>query len=303
MLYTLPVPFVIGPVVYSFPAPPPGRRRTLRMQTDERQASLPAALQEIALPRRLERLAELACNLWWTWNPSAQGVFKHIDPSLWDDTYHNPVKFLRQAPRKTLNAAVHNKAVLELYDHTLAAFDASMHPPATWFSRTHPDQPDHLIAYFSTEFGLHDSFPIYAGGLGILSGDHAKEASDLGLPFVGVGFLYEEGYFHQRIMHEGKQEAYYNTLHMSHAPVLPVYNEQGAEVLIDVDLPGRRVYARIWKIQVGRIPLYLMDTDIPHNNAGDRKLTARLYGGDQETRISQEILLGIGGGRAPARPG
>src|SRR5713226_7757619 len=128
----------------SFPAASPGKRRTLRMQTDERQASLPAALQEIALPRRLERLAELACNLWWTWHPSAQGVFKHMDPSLWDDTYHNPVKFLRQAPRKTLNAAVQNKAVLELYDHTLAAFDSYMRPASTWYSRTHPDRLDHL---------------------------------------------------------------------------------------------------------------------------------------------------------------
>ena len=268
------------------------------MLTDERQASLPAALQEVALPRRLERLAELACNLWWTWHPSAQGLFKHIDPSLWDDTYHNPVKFLRQAQRKTLNAAVHNKAVLELYDHTVAAFDTYMHPASTWYSRTHPDQLEHLIAYFSTEFGLHESFPTYAGGLGILSGDHAKEASDLGLPFVGIGFLYNQGYFSQKITEDGWQEAAYSRYSFEDVPVIPFANEQGQPLLVSVELPGRTLHARVWRIQVGRIPLILLDSDIEQNAPTDRDLTARVYGGDLDTRISQEIVLGIGGVRA-----
>src|SRR5260370_12735240 len=170
-------------------------------------------------------------------------------------------------------------------------------PGETWFSRTFPELIDHTVAYFSAEFGLDESLPMYSGGLGILSGDHAKEASDLGLPYVGVGILYSEGYFQQHITREGAQEALYNVLHFSEAPVLPVYNENGAEVMISVDLPGRPVYARLRKVQVGRIPLYLLDTDIPHNSESDRKLTAQLYGGDHETRISQEILLGIGGVR------
>src|SRR5260370_35556791 len=176
-------------------------------------------------------------------------------------------------------------------------------PGETLFSRTFPELIDHTVAYFSAEFGLDESLPIYSGGLGILSGDHAKEASELGLPYVGVGILYSEGYFQQHITREGAQEALYNVLHFSEAPVLPVYNENGAEGMISVDLPGRPVYARLWKVQLGRIPLYLLDTDIPHNSESDRKLTAQLYGGDQETRISQEILLGIGGVRAFRAPG
>jgi starch phosphorylase len=269
------------------------------MLTDERLATLPAALQEVALPRRLERLSELACNLWWTWHPSVQGVFKLIEPTLWLETYNNPVKFLRQVKRKSLNAAVHNKKVLELYDHMVAAFDAYMHPATgTWFSKTHPDEADHLIAYFSTEFGLHESFPTYAGGLGILSGDHAKEASDLGLPFVGVGFLYNQGYFSQKITEDGWQEAGYSRYSFDDVPVIPFTDEHGGPLLISVDLPGRTLHARVWRIQVGRIALILLDSDIEQNAPADRDLTARVYGGDLDTRISQEIVLGIGGVRA-----
>src|SRR5258708_340480 len=257
------------------------------------------------LPSRINRLHELVYNVWWSWHPEACALYSSLDPDLWEQAGHNPVRFLIKARPQVFENAAKDAGYLQRYDSIFSKFDAYLHPRPgdTWFARTYPDLADHPIAYFSAEFGLHESLPIYSGGLGILSGDHAKEASDLGLPFAGVGFLYEEGYFHQRIMHEGKQEAYYDTLHMSQAPVLPVYNEQGAEVLIDVDLPGRRVYARIWKIQVGRIPLYLMDTDIPHNNFVDRKLPAPVHSGDQETRISQEILLGIGGGRPPRAPG
>ena len=268
------------------------------MLTDARPATVPTILQEVALPRRLERLSELACNLWWTWHPSAQGVFKLIDPSLWIETYHNPVKFLRQVKRKSLNAAVHNKRVLELYDHTLAAFDAYMRPSSTWYAHAHPDHADHLIAYFSTEFGLHESFPTYAGGLGVLSGDHAKEASDLGLPFVGVGFLYNQGYFSQKITEDGWQEAAYSRYSFEDVPVIPLTDETGGPLLVTVDLPGRALHARVWRIQVGRIPLILLDSDIEQNAPADRDLTARVYGGDLDTRISQEIVLGIGGVRA-----
>ena len=252
------------------------------------------------LPSRISRLQELAYNLWWSWHPEARALFSSLDPALWEQAGHNPVRLLSELQPQVLENAALDPTYLQQYDSALNEFDEYMHPRPgeTWFSRTFPELIDHTVAYFSAEFGLDESLPIYSGGLGILSGDHAKEASELGLPYVGVGILYSEGYFQQHITREGAQEALYNVLHFSEAPVLPVYNENGAEVMISVDLPGRPVYARLWKVQVGRIPLYLMDTDVPHNGESDRKLTAQLYGGDQETRISQEILLGIGGVRA-----
>ena len=268
------------------------------MTNDANGRAISAALQDVALPRRLERMSELACNLWWSWHPEAWELFKEIDHTLWEATYHNPVKFLRQVKRKALNAAVHSRRVLELYDRTLAAFDAYLHEGRTWYAATHGDRLDHTIAYFSTEFGLHESFPTYAGGLGILSGDHAKEASDLGLPFVGVGFLYNQGYFSQHITEDGWQEADYSRYSFEDVPALPYTNDEGVPYTVAVDLPGRTLHARIWRIQVGRIPLILLDSDVPQNAPNDRDLTARVYGGDLDTRISQEIVLGIGGVRA-----
>ena len=265
-------------------------------ETNGRAAS--ALLEDVSLPRRLERMSELACNLWWSWHPEAQELFEEIDRPLWEAVYHNPVKFLRQVKRKALNAAVHNRRVLETYDRTMAAFDAYMGETRPWFARQHPDQANHTIAYFSTEFGLHESFPTYAGGLGILSGDHAKEASDLGLPFVGVGFLYNQGYFSQHITEDGWQEAGYSRYSFEDVPVIPYLDEQGRHQMIAVDLPGRTLHARIWRIQVGRISLILLDSDVATNQPNDRDLTARVYGGDLDTRISQEIVLGIGGVRA-----
>jgi glycogen phosphorylase len=252
------------------------------------------------LPSRISRLHELAYNLWWSWHPEACALFSSLDRDLWELVKHNPVRLLSELKPQVLEKASQDPEYLPRYDSMLNEFDEYMHPRPgeTWFSRTYPDLINHTIAYFSAEFGLDESLPIYSGGLGILSGDHAKEASDLDLPYLGVGMLYAEGYFQQRITRDGKQEAFYDVLHFSEASVLPVYDEKGAEVMINVDLPGRLLYARLWKVQVGRIPLYLMDTDVPHNSESDRKLTARLYGGDIETRISQEILLGIGGVRA-----
>jgi len=259
----------------------------------------------VSLPRRIERLSELAFNLWWVWHSEAQELFKAIDEPLWDECHHNSVKFLRLVKRKSLNAAIHNKRCLDLYDKTMAAFDAYMKPSSTWFSRTYVEGSErgaefanHIIAYFSTEFGLHESFPTYAGGLGILSGDHAKEASDLGLPFVGVGFLYNQGYFSQHITEDGWQEAGYRRYSFEDMPVIPLLNKDDKPLMITVDLPGRTLFARVWGIQVGRVLLILLDSDVEQNAAGDRDLTARVYGGDLDTRIAQEIILGIGGVRA-----
>jgi starch phosphorylase len=248
----------------------------------------------------IERLEELAYNLWWSWNSSARALYRRIDPQLWQLANHNPVRFLHDVGQRHLDRAANDVAFVADYDQVMAAFDAYMNAPAeaTWFGRTYPDAGSQLIAYFSAEFGLHESLPIYSGGLGILAGDHCKTASDLGLPFVGVGFLYPQGYFQQRIDAGGHQEAIYEKLDFSMVPARPALDAKGQHILVSVDLPGRKVYAKVWRIQVGRVPIYLMDTDVEQNDPGDRELSARLYGGDQQLRISQEVMLGIGGVRA-----
>jgi glycogen phosphorylase len=252
------------------------------------------------MPARISRLYELAYNLWWSWHPEARTLYKDLDPKLWESVGHSPVRFLSEVEPAVLERAAKDASYLERYDSILAAFDRYMHPrpEETWFSRTYPELRERPIAYFSAEFGLHEALPIYSGGLGILSGDHCKEASDLDLPFVGVGFLYPQGYFRQRITREGVQEAFYDKLHFSEVPVVPAVGPDGNEVMISVDLPGRKIHAKVWKLQTGRIPLYLMDTDVTPNAPADRELSARLYGGDRDMRISQEIVLGIGGVRA-----
>jgi glycogen phosphorylase len=260
------------------------------------------------MPPRISRLYELAYNLWWSWHAEARALYRMLDGDLWEEVGHNPVRFLSEVGPRQLEAAANDGEYLRRYDAVLRDFDGYMHPRAdgTWFARACRGVINHArteinhaltIAYFSAEFGLNEALPIYSGGLGILSGDHCKEASDLGLPFVGVGFLYPQGYFTQRITREGVQEASYDKLHFSEAPATPACDAAGNEVMISVELPGRRIHAKVWKVQVGRIPLYLMDTDVPPNAPADRELSARLYGGDREMRIAQEIVLGIGGVR------
>ena len=250
------------------------------------------------LPRRISQLAELSHNLWWSWHPRAQRLFRRLDKSLWDSVNHNPVKFLNTVPRTTLNAALRDRWFLNQYDRTVEAFNSYMSGTDTWFSETYPELPDTCIAYFSPEFGLHESLPIYAGGLGVLSGDHSKEASDLGLPLVGVGFIYQQGYFHQRITEDGWQEAYWESVDSADQAVVRAVDTAGNEVTVRVALPGREVAVTVWKLNVGRTPLYLMDTNLPENSTTDRELTARLYSSDLDVRIAQEIVLGIGGVRA-----
>lgn len=251
-------------------------------------------------PEPIARLSELAYNLWWSWNPQAQDLYRNIDAALWEEVNHNPVLFLRKAHQQDLDRVAENPDYLEQYQEVCDAFDAYMDPPArsTWYERTYPGMGNQIIAYFSAEFGLHESLPIYSGGLGILSGDHCKTASDLGLPFVGVGFIYPQGYFQQKIDQEGRQQAIYEKLDFGEVAATPALGADGKQVIVDVDLPGRKVYAKLWRVQVGRIPVYLLDTDVPANAPEDRELSARLYGGDHQMRISQEIVLGIGGVRA-----
>jgi starch phosphorylase len=257
------------------------------------------------LPKRIARLGDLAYNLWWTWQPEAQRLFRVLDRPLWDTVYHNPVKMLRQAQRKRLTAAAKDRRFLALYDKIVAQFDAYMSAkpgdkrPKTWFEQYDKawDAKKGPIAYFSFEFGLHEVLPMYAGGLGILAADHLKEASDMGLPLLGVGFLYLQGYFRQRITEDGWQEAEYDNFDFEQLPIMPVHDANGDPLVISIDLPKRPVYLHVWRAQVGRVPLYLLDSDLPENTQSDRHLTQRLYSPDPDTRIDQEVLLGIGGVR------
>jgi len=251
-----------------------------------------------SLPRRIKRLEELAFNLWWVWHPEAQRLFREIDDLLWENTYHNPVAFLRDCDRSRLNAVTHDRYFLDQYDQVMREFDRYMNENDTWFSKKYPELSDELMAYFSFEFGLHESLMVYAGGLGILSGDHLKEASDLGIPLVGVGFVYTYGYFSQRISEDGWQQAENVPIDFDALPLIRLMDENDEPIKISIDLPGRKVCARIYELNVGRVKLYLLHTNIPDNDPNDRQLTDSLYISDLELRISQEILLGMGGIRA-----
>jgi starch phosphorylase len=254
-----------------------------------------------SVPQRLRRLPELAHNLFWTWQPEARRLFSRLDPELWESTEHNPVRLLSET--KLLEAAAGDADFVDAYHQVLKDFDDYLHDRETWMGYAYPDLVDGrsqgpLVAYFSAEFGLHESLPIYSGGLGVLAGDHVKSASDLGLPLVGVGLLYAQGFFRQRIDGEGWQREVYDPFHPDQRPVQPAFDPDGGEVLVTVELPGRELYLKVWRVEVGRSNVLLLDADIPENTDEDRHITARLYGGDNRTRIAQEVILGIGGVRA-----
>ncbi|GAB6157152.1 glycosyltransferase family 1 protein [Desulfotomaculum varum] len=249
------------------------------------------------LPERISRLKELSYNLWFSWHPEAQELFRRLDETAWENYNHNPVKMLLQVKSDSLERAAADPDYLALYDKVFDALERYMND-AGWFKTNYPHLVDKPVAYFSAEFGLHESLPIYSGGLGVLAGDHCKAASDLGVPLVGVGLLYKQGYFTQRINREGWQEAHYPYQNYNEMPVKPALDREGKEIIVGVELPGRTVYLKVWQVQVGRVTIYLMDADITLNNRHDRQLTAQLYGGNKDTRIAQEMLLGIGGVRA-----
>ena len=247
------------------------------------------------LPKRIGKLSEIANNLWWSWNTEFLRLFKIIDRDLWETCEKNPVKFLKRVSQDRLEAVVENTDFLREYDRLAKEFDDYITSKNTWFSNKYPENKKDLIAYFSAEYGLDQTIPIYSGGLGILSGDHLKSASDLGVPLVAVGLLYKNGYFHQKINGNGEQETEYNNIELSNLPINPVKDENGEELKIYVKFEKRKVYLKVWQINVGRIKLYLLDSDIDENTPEDREVTLRLYGGDQEMRIKQEIILGMGG--------
>jgi starch phosphorylase len=252
------------------------------------------------LPERINRLQELANNLWWSWHPQARELFRTLDYPLWRLSGHNPVKQLREIDANKLAAAASDPAFLNLYDAVMSAFDADTSDRDSWFSAKYPNVLDGPVAYFSMEFAIHNSLPIYAGGLGILAGDLCKEASDLGLPLVGIGFMYPQGYFHQHISAEGWQEETYQQLDFDEAPITPmnpVTRSKWCGPLIQVKLGDRPFYIGVWHVRLGRNGLYLLCCDVEGNMPQDQQLCARLYTADQEQRIQQEIVLGIGGVR------
>jgi len=246
-----------------------------------------------ALPKPLSRLRELAYNLWWCWNPDGFDLFRRLDVDLWEQVEHNPVRLLSTISQARLEQAAKDRAYLAQLDRVMDGLYVYM-SQRTWFDEHYPDAKNGTIAYFSMEFGLHESMPIYAGGLGVLAGDHLKSASDLGLPVVGVGLLYRQGYFHQYLTSDGWQLEDYPHYEFHQLPVTPQRGAQGEPVRVQVELRGRTVVAQVWRCQVGRVPLYLLDTDVPENRAEDRQVTGQLYGGDREMRIRQEVVLGVG---------
>ena len=247
------------------------------------------------LPKRIEKLSEIANNLWWSWNTEFLRLFKIIDRDLWENCQKNPVKCLKLVSQEKLEQVAKNTEFLKEYDKLAKQFEDYMNSKNTWFSNKYPENKNDLIAYFSAEYGLDQTIPIYSGGLGILSGDHLKSASDLGIPLVAVGLLYKNGYFHQKINGYGDQNEEYNNIELSNLPINPVKDEKGEDLTIYVKLEKRKLYLKVWQINVGRIKLYLLDSDIEKNKPEDREITLRLYGGDQEMRIKQEIVLGMGG--------
>ncbi|MDX1972475.1 MAG: alpha-glucan family phosphorylase [Candidatus Sumerlaeia bacterium] len=252
------------------------------------------------IPKELEGLEELSYNLWWAWNPNARALFRSIHEPTWIKSMGNPVRFMSLIHQNDLNNAAKSHDVMTKYKQVMDDYKEYMSGKNSWYTREYKKRgaKKELFAYFSAEFGLHECLPIYSGGLGVLAGDHCKSASDIGIPFVAVGLLYREGYFVQRINAEGQQVAEYPRYSWSNLPVRPVEDVNGNPAQVTVEITGRHVHAKVWKVQVGRISLYLLDTDIEANNETDRRITARLYGGGEDLRIQQEILLGIGGVRA-----
>lgn len=245
-----------------------------------------------------EKLTELAGNLWWSWQPEVTAIFREIDPILWSDLGHNPLLLLREYPPDKLEVRARDEVLHSRIHGAYRRWQEYMTSTGTW-GDTHAGVLGHRpAAYFSAEFGLHESLRIYSGGLGVLAGDHLKSASDLGIPLVGVGLFYHEGYFSQLIDKEGWQQEEYTFAEPADLPLRPALDDQGGQVEISVETRSGTIAAKVWRVDVGRVPLFLLDTNVPRNTEEDRKLTARLYGGDQRTRIRQEIMLGIGGVRA-----
>jgi len=250
------------------------------------------------IPARLERLKELANDLLYSWDREARSLFYRLDNTLWESCGHNPKVFLRRINQDKLDHASEDRVFMQDFNRVLSSYDSYLEEDSNSVVNDYLNPDKDLVAYFCAEFGLHESFPIYSGGLGILAGDHCKAASDLNVPFIAVGLLYRQGYFTQTINGQGQQQAHYHTTDFNDLPVKSATDQHGNEIRIHIDLPGRNLEIKVWHARAGHINLYLLDTDLPSNNEEDRAITHQLYGGDTHTRIQQEIVLGIGGIRA-----
>jgi starch phosphorylase len=249
------------------------------------------------LPERIGQLSDIAQNLWWSWQLDARELFHRIDHRLWEGTRHNAVQFLRQVERERLEQRAQDPAFLERFDAVVRRLGLLADRNETWFSERYPDLQQKTVAYFSAEFALHRSMPIYSGGLGILAGDLCKEASDLGVPLVGVGLYYHGGYFDQQIGLDGWQRDSDDPVDPTLNPVARVNGTGGDPFLVPLTVSGREVHIATWRVMVGRVPVYLLDTQLERNHPADRELTARLYTSDPEWRLRQEWILGVGGVR------
>jgi starch phosphorylase len=246
------------------------------------------------LPPALQRLKPLAYNIWWSFDPEGRELFRRLDSDLWERLYHNPVHMLGSVSQERLNMLADDEGFLSQLERTWQRFQDYLNSSHRF---SHREAEGQVIAYFSAEFGLTEALPIYSGGLGVLSGDHLKAASDLGLPLIAIGLLYREGYFRQYLNADGWQQEFFTENDFFNMPVQQVTREDGSALVVDVDFPTYVVKAKVWRVDVGRVPLYMLDTNIAENTPENRGITAQLYGGDQEMRIRQEMVLGIGGFR------
>lgn len=254
------------------------------------------------IPKRLARLEEIAANLYYSWDRPTRALFAKLNPALWDAVGHSPKAMLKRIDEQRLIDAAADPAFLDSLTRVLAGFDA-YHAEPPFKQNSGGFRPDDLVAYFCAEFGVHESLPTYSGGLGILAGDHCKAASDFQLPFVAVGLLYRQGYFVQTIDGDGRQRAEYHDSDFDDLPISPARRQDGSDLTIDIQFPGRKVVVKVWQARVGHVTIYLLDTDLPENNERDRDIAHRLYGGDRVTRLEQEFVLGVGGARALAAIG
>ena len=280
-----------------------------RFSTDEVEALVAAALQVtpiITAARVLhrfvaptqDRLWTLARNLWWSWDQDTIGIFRDIEPDRWHRLNHNPISLLSELPLAVLEKRANDLALHGRISYAYRRQNEYLSDDQTWAATHAGVLRPRPVAYFSAEFGLHESFPIYSGGLGVLAGDHIKSASDLGLPLVGVGLFYSQGYFRQRIDVSGWQREQYLVTDLGNLPMEPAIGPSGEAVTVRIDTRSGSVSAKVWRVRVGRCDLLLLDSNVDGNSPEDRELTSRLYGGDGRVRIRQELLLGVGGFRA-----
>jgi starch phosphorylase len=246
----------------------------------------------------LRKLRELAQNLWWSWQPDIRAIFRELHPATWSVAYHNPVALLQRVPEAEIVRRIHDLEMQTRINQAHRRLQEYLDGSGSWGVTHAGPLLAHPVAYFSAEFGLHQSLPVYSGGLGVLAGDHLKSMSDLGVPVVGVGLLYAQGYVHQLIDENGWQQDLYEPIGSAELPAEPVLDAGGEAVRVEVEMPGRTVRLRVWHVRAGRSRLLLLDARDDANTPEDQELTAHLYGGDNETRIQQEILLGVGGFRA-----